>query len=154
MHRFDERDAVSGSFGHEPAVLEDLVEDFRGLDARPQVRWNLGHGTFKAFRDPLVCRDLLVFGTEPDLEAIGVEIVEKPAGLILLDIKSGESDESARVVTGVDHFRLDRDVLTVVGRHHLQFGEVEPEIVETADPSLKRVAIISGEFDVTCYLLP
>jgi hypothetical protein len=72
---------------------------------------------------------------------IGVQVVEEPAGLVLLDVQAGEAQQAAGVVAGVDDLGLDLDRRAAeVGRHR-QLVDIEAEGVEPADPLVDAPAV-------------
>ena len=115
-------------------MLEHLVEQLGRLELAGQVA---GDGAGDRLVDPgqpVVRDDLLVVVLAVGAGAVGVEVVEQPAGLVLLDVEAGEPQQPPRVVAGVDDLGLDLDRRAAdVGRDG-ELVDVEAELVEPADP--------------------
>ena len=91
-------------------------------------------------RDDLLVLVLHVLG-----RAVGVEVVEQPAGLVLLDVQPGQPQQPAAVVAGVDDLRLELHGAPVDVGDDIQLGDVEAEVVEAADPLVDAVALAGVE---------
>ena len=62
-----------------------------------------------------------------------VEVVEQAPGLVLLDVESGQAQQAALVVPGIDDLRLDRHAGAVGRRLDRHLADVEAEVVEPLD---------------------
>ena len=84
---------------------------------------------------------------------VGVEVVEQPARLVLLDVESGEPVQTARVMPGVDDLWADADGRAVQVSDDIELADVEAQFVQPADalvdaPHLLRLELFRcGELD-------
>ena len=105
-----DRDVVPGPLGHVPAVLEHLVEHLGGLELAAQVARDRPGRPARRRRSASRARRSPRRRSGGRCAApVGVEVVEQPAGLVLLDVEAGEPQQPARVVAGVDDLGLDLD---------------------------------------------
>ena len=123
------------ALGQVPAVLEHLVEQLGRLELAGQVARappaTIGSKTrasqsWATISSSSFCRSVR--------GAVGVEVVEQPAGLVLLDVQPGEAQQPPRVVAGVDDLGLDLDGRAVDVGGDGQLVDVEAELVEPPDP--------------------
>ena len=77
--------------------------------------------------------------------AVGVEVVEQAAGLVLLDVEAGEPQQPTRVVAGVDDLGLDLDRRAVDVGGDGELVDVEAELVEPPDPLVDAPALAALE---------
>ena len=93
--------------GQVPAVVQQLVVDLRGLELAAQVARDAADGRLEDLGQPVVRDERLVLALPVGRGAVLVEVVEQPAGLVLLHVEAGQAHEPAGVVPGVDDLRLD-----------------------------------------------
>ena len=91
---------------------------------------------------------LLVEPQRVGAAAVGVEVVEQAAGLVLFRVEAGEAQQAARVVAGVDDLGLDAHLGAALGRLDRELLDVEAEVVEALDavgdaPALGAVENVS-----------
>ena len=77
--------------------------------------------------------------------AVAVDVVEEPAGLVLLNIQTSQPHQLPAVVTCLDHFGLDRHQGAAVAVADLEFGHVETPVVEAAQVAIEFPAVGGGE---------
>ncbi len=82
---------------------------------------------------------------ETDLHAVGVEVVEQPPGLVLLDVEAGEAQQASGVVTDVDDLRRHADLRAALLLHDGELGDVEAEVVEPADARVEPVPLAEAD---------
>ena len=93
------------------------------------------------------------------LEAVGgtprVEVGQESRRLVLADVHAGQAHELAVVVTGVDHLGLNDEALAGRIGGHVQLGDVETEVVESADALVDEVlALVVGDRLLGGHLVP
>ena len=72
------------------------------------------------------------------------DVVEHPPRLRLLDVQPGERAELARVVTGLDHPRLQADPVALEVGRDVHLVDVEAQVVERLDPLLDPPLLALG----------
>ena len=137
-----------------PAVLEDLVEQLGRLELgslvgghrRDDRQEDLGQPAMRDHRGVLALE--VVGGGE------GVQVVEQPPRLVLLDVETGQALQAALVVAGVDDLRLDAHGRAVPVGDDVELVDVEAEVVEPLDPLLDAPHLVGGEVLVAGQLRP
>ena len=120
---------------------QHLVEDLRLLELAAQLARDRAHHRVEHLGQPRVRRDLLVRVRQRVVGGEGVEVVEQPPRLVLLDVQAGQPQQPPRVVAGVDDLGLDLHAVAVDVGLHLELGDVEPQLVEPADPCVDPVPL-------------
>ena len=93
--------------GQVPPVLQHLVVHLGRLELAAQVPRHGADDRLEHLRHPVVRDELLVVRLPARRGAVGVEVVEQPAGLVLPDVEAGQPQQPPGVVAGVDHLGLD-----------------------------------------------
>ena len=125
-------------------MLEHLVEDLGGVELGAQCSRHREHHRPEDLAEPPLGDELLVVGARLDRRRVGVEVVEQPAGLVLLDVEAGEPQQPAGVVPGVHDLGADADEVAGDAGHDVELGDVEAEVVELADARVDPEALAGG----------
>src|SRR5829696_3438543 len=134
--------------GEEPAVLEDLVVQLRGLQLAVHRGWDGGDHRLEPLVEPSHCGDVL---RRLDARAglqLGPEladVVEQAASLVLSCPESGQVEQALLVVPALDDAGDEAQVLAFVLRDDLHLGDVEPEVLEAPDPLVDLPGLIGIE---------
>jgi len=121
-----------------PAVVQQFVVDLRRIAFAHHVGRDRIDYRLEEVGQPPVGGDRLVQPLKPAAHAVGVEIIEQPAG----------------VVAGVHDLRLDADGPAVGRGVDVEFGDVETERVEPADAALDAVQLGAAELLGAGQLVP
>ena len=128
-------------------MVEYLMEELRRLDLGAVFARNHTHGRLEHLAHPVGGHDFKILAITPRGGAVGVQIVEQTAGLVLLHVKTGQSQQLAVGVAGVHHARTHQHALAVLGGLHFQLVHVEAQFVELVDalfdlPHLVRAELV------------
>ena len=128
-------------------MVEYLMEELRRLDLGAVFARNHTHGRLEHLAHPVGGHDFEILAITPRGGAVGVQIVEQTAGLVLLHVKTGQSQQLAVGVAGVHHARTHQHALAVLGGLHFQLVHVEAQFVELVDalfdlPHLVRAELV------------
>ena len=138
-------DVEAGCLGHVPAVLEDLVEDLGPRETAAQVFGDRSDYRIVDIAQPLAGRHNLGHRAAALLLQVGPEagdVVEQPAGLILLHDEAGAQEQLARVMPGLRHPGPQPEPVPVRRADQLHLVGVEAELVEPAQPLRDPVALV------------
>ncbi len=138
---------MAGFLRHVPAVVEHLVEELGRVDLRTVFRRDHAHRGLEHLAHPVGGHNLQILAVAPCGGAVGVQVVEQTARLVLLHIKARQAQQLAVRVARVHHTRAHEHALAVVGRVHLELVHVKTEFVEAVDallnlPHLIRVQVV------------
>ena len=157
LDRGHQADVLVRLLGEEPAVLERLVEDLGRVALAPQLRRDRRDRGLEDLREPAVDGDRLRHGLAAaavELGPVAGEVVEEPAGLVLLRVQAGERVQPAAVVAGLDDAGVQAQPVAVVAGDELELVDVEAELVQPVQPLVDPVARVVGEELVARQLVP
>ncbi|OEI67477.1 hypothetical protein Cus16_2913 [Curtobacterium sp. ER1/6] len=149
-----QRDRTLLLLGHVPAVLEQLVEHLGGFEPSPQVPRDRADDGLEHPRHPLVRHHLLVELVAAVACPVRVEVVQQSAGLVLAGVETGQAEQPALVVPGVDDLRLDAHLRPALGRVDRELLDVEAERVEPFDAVVDAPPLLDVELLGPGELLP
>src|SRR5215216_6834147 len=98
--------------------------------------------------DRLICT--LLVSARP----VVIKIIEKPPGLVLLGVHSGKSDQSARVVPGIDHLWLNANRRAAEVCRYVQLGDIKSQRIQPANPALDAMHLTGIELLNSSQLVP
>ena len=130
---------MTGLLGHVPAVFEVLVIQLSRLELASELARNRAHDGREHVGNPLVGGLLKGNILQPTRRAPHVNVCEEAGGLVFADVHPGQAHELTIVVPGVNHLGLDDQMLARRIRCHVQLGDIEPEVVEAANPLVHEV---------------
>ena len=139
---------------HVPAVLEDLVEQLRGLELRAELVGHGLNGRLIHIHDPLVRDDLERHIRLARDRTVGLDVVDHAPCLHLLDVEAGEAHHLARIMPGIHNLRLDRDRRATNVGGHRQFANLKSEIVQTSNTRVHPPALARLEGLLPGQLIP
>ena len=126
-------------------MLQHLVVELGRLQlAAHLVRHGVDH-RLEPLGQPLVGDDRLVGVLLVGAGPVVVQVVEQPAGLVLLGVQTGQPEQPPGVVARVDDLRLDPDGRAGEVGGDVELGHVEAEGVQPTDPRLDPVHLAAVE---------
>src|SRR5207302_2000129 len=120
--------------------VEQLVEDLGGRTLAAELTGNRGDGGLEHRCEPAAGDRHLgdrVLALPLEVDAVGRDVVEEPAGLVLLGVEPGEMEQTAPVMSRLNYLRVEVESIAPVGCDELDLVDVEAELVETAQTLLQ-----------------
>nr|MCF0103271.1 hypothetical protein [Streptomyces sp. MH191] len=160
LDRRVQADVVLRPLRQEPAVLQQLVVQLGRVHRPAQFHRHRPHGGPEHVPHPAVREDLgagrmgvpparaepRAWGRVPGGVVLlgghpGLQVVQEPAGLVLLGVQTGQPQQLPLVVPGVDDLRHERHRVTGGRALDLHLGHVETEVVQPPDAPVDVVVL-------------
>ena len=122
--------------GQEPTVVKHFMEELSRFDLRTVFTRNHAHGRFEHFAHPISGDNLKILTLTPCGSAVGIQIVQQSTSLILLHIKTSQSQQLTIRIAGIDHTRTHQHTLAILSGLHLQLIHIKTKLIELVDALL------------------
>ena len=121
------------------------MEELRRFDLRTIFARNHAYGRFEHFTHPIGGNNLKILTITPCGSTVGIQIVEKSTSLILLHIKTSQTQQLTIRITGIDHTRTHQHALAVFGGLHFQLIHIKTKLIQLVDALLNLPHLIRTE---------